>query len=126
MVERLTLNQEVDGSTPSLFATFNDFWLAYPKRLGANPKAPAQKKFLAAVKAGVLPERIVSAAKAYADELRARQKIGTEFVCQAQTWLNQRRWDDYAGPMEAKDRQRQEEYMASQGFRWNGEKWEKF
>ena len=84
--------------------TFADFWVAYPKRRGPNPKIPAEKKFYAAVKSGVDPERIINSAKAYADELRGLKQYGTEFVCQARTWLNQCRWEDYAPDPGSADR----------------------
>ncbi len=48
-----------DGRRPDLSTKFDDFWAAYPKRDGSNPKTPASKKFLAAVKSGVTPEKIM-------------------------------------------------------------------
>jgi hypothetical protein len=75
---------------------FEDFWEVYPKRDGANPKAPARKKFIAAVKSGVDPTAIIAAAKRSADEARSKGQIGTPYVPQAITWLNQQRWGDYA------------------------------
>lgn len=83
---------------------FDDFWKAYPKRDGANPKEPARKKFTAAVKAGADAETIISAAVRYAREMREKQQFGTPYVAQAVTWLNQQRWGDYqptAPPMGA-------------------------
>lgn len=74
---------------------FEDFWKVYPKRDGANPKAPARKKFLAAVKSGVDVEEIIAAAKRSAEEARAKGQIGTPYVPQAMTWLGQQRWGDY-------------------------------
>jgi hypothetical protein len=71
---------------------FERFWLAYPRRKGSNPKHPARLKFSRAVKSGVDPEAIISGAKNYAQEACP----GTEFICMAVTWLNQRRWEDYA------------------------------
>lgn len=72
---------------------FEDFWKAYPKRKGANPKAPARKKFDLAVKSGADPGAIVGAARRYAAEMRGED---AKFVAQALTWLNQQRWSDYA------------------------------
>jgi hypothetical protein len=74
---------------------FEEFWGKYPKRDGANPKEPARKKFLAAVKSGADPEAIIRAAKRSADEARSNGQIGTPYVPQAVTWLNQQRWGDY-------------------------------
>lgn len=106
--------------------TFSDFWTAYPKRLGANPRAMAEKKFCAAIKSGIDPERIVNSAKAYGDELRAQRKIGTEFVAQAVTWLNQKRYEDYAPDPGGTERQaRMDEFMATKGFYWIAGRWQK-
>lgn len=74
---------------------FDEFWKAYPKRDGANPKTPARKKFLSAVKSGVDPGEIIAAVKRFADEARAKGQIGTPYVPQAMTWLSQQRWGDY-------------------------------
>ena len=75
---------------------FREFWKAKPDRAGANPRAVAEKIFVAKVKAGADPLVIVAAAKrwAWAD----RSKIGTEYIPQAITWLRQDRWADYPEP----------------------------
>lgn len=72
---------------------FECFWKSYPKREGSNPKQPASKSFHRAVAAGADPEAIVAGAKRY-----AAKQLGKDarFVAQAQTWLNQRRWEDEA------------------------------
>lgn len=107
--------------------TFADFWLAYPKRKGANPKALAEQKWKAAVKKGAAPEHLLSSVMKYKLELIDQNLIDTPYVCMASTWLNQQRWLDYAPDAEA----RAEAYtkidndMASRGYRWNGERWEK-
>jgi hypothetical protein len=75
---------------------FVRFWAAYPRRDGANPREPARRKFAAAVKGGIDPEAIILAARRYGDELRARGQMGTQYVAQAVTWLNQQRWGDHA------------------------------
>ncbi|BBZ94298.1 hypothetical protein BRDID11004_47990 [Bradyrhizobium diazoefficiens] len=74
---------------------FGDFWEAYPRREGANPKEPAKKKFLATVKSGEDADAIIAGARAYAEELRRTNKLNTSYVAQAVTWLSQRRWTDY-------------------------------
>lgn len=76
---------------------FEEFWRAYPKRDGANPKQPAQKKFLAALKSGNSSEDIIAGARRYASECKAKRLEGTPMVAQAMTWLNQQRWTDYDG-----------------------------
>jgi hypothetical protein len=73
---------------------FENFWKSYPKRDGANPKQPAWKAFLAAVKAGTDPLAIVAGAKAYAAD--PSTKVATPYVAQAVTWLHQHRWEDFA------------------------------
>jgi len=75
---------------------FEDFWKVYPKRDGANPKAPARKKFLAAVKAGADPDEIIAAVGRYGEECRGKGQLGSCYVAQAMTWLGQQRWGDYA------------------------------
>ena len=77
---------------------FDDFWKAYPRRDGANPKTPARKKFDALVKSGVDPGEIISAASRYAAEMRAKGQERTPYVAQAMTWLGQQRHGDYGEP----------------------------
>lgn len=90
-----SMNADTTKSVPTADTEimFDQFWGAYPKRLGSNPKAPARAKFMTAVRRGSDPQKIIAGAQAYAREA----KVGTEFVCMAVTWLNQRRWEDYDG-----------------------------
>jgi hypothetical protein len=74
---------------------FEEFWKVYPKRKGANPKAPARKLFDAAVKSGADPKAIIAGAKRCAEQ--DHDKINTEFIPQAVKWLRDRRWEDYGG-----------------------------
>lgn len=73
---------------------FEEFWKSYPKRLGANPKAPARKLFVGFIKSGVDPDAIIEGARrcATADA----RKVGTEYIPQAVKWLRDRRWEDYS------------------------------
>lgn len=91
----------VKATRPKLDDDFDEFWKAYPKRDGANPKAPARKAFFAAVKAGTEPSKIIAGALSCA--VRDRDKIGTPYIPQAVKWLRDKRWEDYAatGPPEA-------------------------
>lgn len=75
---------------------FAEFWQAYPRRDGPNPKKPAREKFGSAVKHGTLPSEILAGATAYRAECERKGKIGTEFIPHAATWLHQRRWEEYA------------------------------
>lgn len=94
---------EIDSRTvakatrPKTSEAFEEFWKAYPRRLGANPKAPAFKVFEAALKQGADPPAIIEGARrcAAADH----DKIGTPYIPQAVKWLRDQRWNDYAaGP----------------------------
>jgi hypothetical protein len=75
---------------------FQRFKKAFPRRDGANPWHTAEKKFNALVKTGVDPEVMIRAAAELAREEGARGNIGTKFIPQAITWLNQQRFQDYA------------------------------
>jgi hypothetical protein len=75
---------------------FEKFWRAYPRRDGPNPRAPAEKKFNALAKSGVDPEMMIAAAVALAGSESAKGNVGTRFIPQAITWLNQQRWADHA------------------------------
>jgi hypothetical protein len=91
---RVSRNGSEDGQ-------FEAFWRAYPSRAPhANPKAPARKRFAAAIRSGADPADITRAAGAYGAAIQA---TGTDprFVAQAMTWLNQERWvDQHQAPPE--------------------------
>lgn len=103
------LDQDQDHSMSSTAADartmvddpFERFKQAYPKRKGSQPWTPAKEKFKKACRDGVDPEVIIAGAKRYAEQVKRDGKINTEYVAQAKTWLNQRRWaddDDQAPP----------------------------
>jgi hypothetical protein len=98
---------------------FENFWEAYPRRKGANPKAPAQAKFEAAVKQGADPKRIIAAIKAGVGF--DRDKIGTEYIPQAVKWFNDKRWQDYLDGTEADETRRAEadRKAAAAGYFWS-------
>lgn len=75
---------------------FEDFWKAYPRREGANPRKPAESKFNALVKSGADPEMMIAAARQLSQAESAKGNIGTRFIPMASTWLNQQRWADHA------------------------------
>jgi hypothetical protein len=75
---------------------FDEFWRAYPRRDGANPRAPAEKKFKALVKGGIDPQVMIAGAAALALAESSKGNVGTPFIPQAMTWLNQQRWSDHA------------------------------
>jgi hypothetical protein len=78
---------------------FEGAWQAYPRRDGANPKAPAAKRFLAAVKAGTEPQTIIDAVKRYATA--EARNVGTPYIPQMVKWLGDQRWLDYDGTQTA-------------------------
>jgi hypothetical protein len=44
----------------------------------------------------------------------------------ASTWLNQKRWLDYAPEVDRKEREsKTDDFMITKGYKWNGERWEK-
>lgn len=73
---------------------FEEIWKARWGRADApNPKKPALKSYLKAIKAGAAHEDILKAVK-------ARHGVGkpdTEYAPQLVTWLNQERWKDAGG-----------------------------
>lgn len=87
-----------DATRPIAGDRFPEFWEAYPKRDGANPKKPAHKSFSAAVKSGHDPQGMIDAARRYRAALRGKNQESTSYVAQAQTWLHQARWEDYPAP----------------------------
>ncbi len=76
-------------------SAFEQFWSAYPKRKGANPKHPASLRFEAALKAGTDPEVIIDGAKRYGTAEGELGHLEGPYVKQAVAWLNQRCWEDY-------------------------------
>ena len=80
-------------SEPAPPDLFEEFWKAYPRREGPNPKKPARTRFNQLVKAGHDPAAIIAAARQLAKE----HPKPTRFVPQAVTWLNQERHADAIG-----------------------------
>lgn len=111
---------------PSQEFGFYSFWAAYPRRKGANPRAVAEKKYLLAIKNGATPEHLLSSVLKYTDELKEQNLIGTPYVCMASTWLNQKRWLDYAPDPAGEARiNKADTFMKSKGWGWNGQRWVK-
>ena len=74
---------------------FEQFWSAYPKRAGVNPKAAARKIWDRLVKFKQLPpmEEMLVRTRAYCNECTKTKIYGTSFVPHARTWLSQRRFE---------------------------------
>lgn len=70
------------------------FWPAYPKRFGSNPKEPAKKKIVAAILKGEKSAEILAGVNRLYTSLERTGKIGTEFVPMALTWINRKSWKD--------------------------------
>lgn len=86
--------QRAEVQEPIEFAAF---WSAYPKRAGTNPRKPALAAYVKALKGGADPAAIEAGVEAYAAQLVASNKICTEYVKQAASWLNSEGWkDDYS------------------------------
>lgn len=82
------------ATRPVAPSRFEEFWKAYPRRKGDNPRKGAETKFNALVKTGLDPQMLIDAIRQYAIE--KADKVGTEFIPMAQTWLNGHRWSDHA------------------------------
>jgi hypothetical protein len=78
-----TISAEAEG-------LFDEFWKAYPKRLGDNPKKKARESFLRAIKIND-PREIINAAVLLSKSLNGEV---SRFTPQASTWLNQERFKD--------------------------------
>jgi hypothetical protein len=86
---------------------FETFWSISPKRTGGNPKAPALKSFTKAIKRGVDPNVILDGARKWRAQCEGEGILGTKFVPQAVTWLNQERWnDEYTDPGNSRTEER--------------------
>jgi hypothetical protein len=91
--EEIREEKKESGAVAPREEAFEEFWKAYPRRMGANPKAPAEKLFAAAVKSGADPAEIIAGATRCATVDAA--KINTEYIPQAVKWLRDKRWRDY-------------------------------
>jgi hypothetical protein len=58
---------------------FEEFWKAYPKREGSNPKQPARKQFFRIIGRGEDAAAVIAGARTYADELRRQGKLETPY-----------------------------------------------
>jgi hypothetical protein len=85
------------ATRPTIDEKFDQFWSWYPKRDGANPKAPARKLFLQYIRSGVDPDDITAGARRCRE--KERDKIGTPYIPQAVKWLRDRRWEDYSAEL---------------------------
>jgi hypothetical protein len=94
--EEIESRSVAEATQPSAGDKFEEFWKAYPRRDGPNPRKPAEQKFNALVKTGLDPEMLIAEAHKLSNAEAKRGNIGTRFIPQAGTWLNQQRWTDHA------------------------------
>ena len=86
----------VPAPTPTEPHGFDEFMAAFPKRPdGAGNRTEARKGYKRAIEAGASPARLTAAAKAYADERRAkiaRDRNQSAFTLTAQRWFERDLW----------------------------------
>ena len=76
------------SSPTSVYDTaFSAFWKAYPRRAGGNPKAAARKAWETRVEEESVAI-LQHGAERYAAYCEATEKVGTEYVKQAVSWLS--------------------------------------
>lgn len=116
-----TIRAVANATSPGI-RWFEGFWRVYPKRKGANPRLPAEKIFLRLFSQGEDVELIIAAAAACHG--MDPDKVGTEFIPRATTWLNERRWEGFnaAGEQPSEDRI---VWMAARGYAWLDNRWQK-
>jgi hypothetical protein len=81
--EKTSPNADASGSHE-----FDDFWNAYPRRIG---KRAAEKAHAAALKRGATAVQLLTAARRFAT---SKQGTEAQFIPHPATWLNQGRYDD--------------------------------
>lgn len=86
--EEKTRSSEMSKSEPD---RFDEFWSAYPKRVG---KQAAIKAWRNAIKLAS-PDTIIAGAQRYAESRRGEDP---KFTAHPSTWLNAGRWDDEQQP----------------------------
>ncbi|MGW0034780.1 hypothetical protein ACWDXD_33805 [Streptomyces sp. NPDC003314] len=82
--------QEEDSSSRAedRLESFGAFWLTYPKKIN---RGKAQEQWIAAMRKGVDPERIITAAQAYARSVAGKDPQYTSYPA---NWLRLERYDD--------------------------------
>lgn len=93
---QIDLEELIEGKAAQAPSRFEEFWQAFPRRDGANPRKPAETKFNSLVKGGVDPEMMIAAIRCLAQSEGAKGNVGTRFIPRASTWLSEQRWTDHA------------------------------
>ena len=73
---------------------FAEFWKAYPRRQGGNPRKSALKAYTAKRKTGATHGAIMQALHAFTSEQQSMGKIGTRYIPMASNWLNREEWEN--------------------------------
>ena len=71
---------------------FETFWRAFPKRSGSSSKPKSFSKYKSIIKSGVPHDDLLWGAQRYFKFCDETDKLGTEFVRMATTWLNDDGW----------------------------------
>jgi hypothetical protein len=83
------------AKTEKFAEEFAEFWDAYPKRSGGNPRPKAYRAYCARRAEEFKHSLIMAGVKRYDAFLHATGKAGTEFVMQAVTFVGpDRRWEE--------------------------------
>lgn len=86
-------------TAPLRAAEFDQFWSQYPRRAGSNPKLNAIKAWNASIRRGVSPADVLNGLHRYVAFLAATDKVGTETVLQASTFVGpSERWKESWDP----------------------------
>jgi len=85
--EPIPVNKPVDKPIVKLIDHFEDFWSAYPRKIG---KAKARTAFAYAMKKATI-EQISNGLNDQVEALLAKEQ---KFIPHASTWLNGERWND--------------------------------
>lgn len=91
--------------------TFDDFWAAYPKRMGRMEAKVAWE--VATFEAS--PDEIIDGAKRYATYCK-QHEMEHKFISMPAKWLSSQRWtDEYPGPPKPKEN----DYRAKKMAEWD-------
>lgn len=94
---QLSFEEVKEGEVITREGLFDEFWKAYPRREGNNPRKPALLRFNAVVAKGAVPRDIIEGAGRYTAKMNETGKFGTQYVQRADVWLNQEGWkNDYS------------------------------
>lgn len=88
--ETVSVTSSSSKETDTDDLAFGEFWEAYPKRAGGNPKSTALSRWRTNRKNGVSAGEMISGAERYAVFVGSNGNVGTEFVQQAATFLGGR------------------------------------